>query len=157
MQYDEQEKILDADREKLTQNRKNVKTIAEDESKIEIPPPDPIQSLNQGTLDDIIAEEKKKFHDEFLTKQIEFLDQQIESIEKSLECPVCLETSLPPIYQCQESHLICTRCRDKVSICPQCRLKYGNKKTRNRYAERDSDKMEKFIQEKTVLIKKLNQ
>lgn len=40
-----------------------------------------------------------------------------------LECPVCMEYMVPPIYQCHNQHLLCSDCHKKQTICPVCRLK----------------------------------
>ena len=109
-------------------------------------------SENSKTINNLVAAEKKKLDDEFLARRVEFFDQQIQSMEQSLECPVCMETCLAPIFQCEESHLICDRCRDRVTICPVCRVKYGGKKIRARYAERDAEKIEEFRREKGQLM-----
>ncbi|CAB1437793.1 unnamed protein product [Pleuronectes platessa] len=37
------------------------------------------------------------------------------------ECPVCSDSVLPPILQCQAGHLLCNLCRQKLSCCPTCR------------------------------------
>ncbi|XP_022257053.1 E3 ubiquitin-protein ligase Siah1-like isoform X2 [Limulus polyphemus] len=37
------------------------------------------------------------------------------------ECPVCFEFVLPPILQCQNGHLVCSTCRQKITCCPTCR------------------------------------
>merc|ERR1719234_1454903 len=58
-------------------------------------------------------------------------------IEAELECPICLELSRPPIYQCPEGHIICSQCRPKVTRCPVCRFVFhGTPAIRNRYIER---------------------
>ncbi|KAK4881486.1 hypothetical protein RN001_004805 [Aquatica leii] len=38
-----------------------------------------------------------------------------------LECPVCNEYMVPPIYQCVTGHSICEICKTQVSNCPSCR------------------------------------
>jgi hypothetical protein len=38
-----------------------------------------------------------------------------------LECPICLELPVKPIYQCSNGHLICKLCHSKVKLCPVCR------------------------------------
>ncbi|CEM19291.1 unnamed protein product [Vitrella brassicaformis CCMP3155] len=38
-----------------------------------------------------------------------------------LECSVCCESMIPPIYQCKEGHTICQDCRLRVKQCPVCR------------------------------------
>lgn len=42
------------------------------------------------------------------------------------ECPVCFDYVLPPIYQCDSGHLICTSCRPKLTCCPSCRGNLGS-------------------------------
>ncbi|XP_022257051.1 E3 ubiquitin-protein ligase Siah1-like isoform X1 [Limulus polyphemus] len=42
------------------------------------------------------------------------------------ECPVCFEFVLPPILQCQNGHLVCSTCRQKITCCPTCRAPIGN-------------------------------
>jgi len=42
------------------------------------------------------------------------------------ECPVCFDYVLPPIYQCQAGHLVCSSCRPKLNCCPTCRGPLGN-------------------------------
>ena len=43
-------------------------------------------------------------------------------LESELECPICWELSRPPVYQCPEGHIICHKCRPRVSRCPVCRF-----------------------------------
>ncbi|KAH8034641.1 hypothetical protein HPB51_000102 [Rhipicephalus microplus] len=42
------------------------------------------------------------------------------------ECPVCFDYVLPPILQCQNGHLVCSPCRQKLTCCPTCRGPIGN-------------------------------
>lgn len=59
-----------------------------------------------------------------------------------LECPVCLELPLKPVYQCSNGHLICKSCHSKVNICPVCRIKLdANKPLRNLTAEQFLENM----------------
>lgn len=44
-----------------------------------------------------------------------------EVIASLFECPVCFELILPPIYQCQNGHVLCIRCRGNITYCPLCR------------------------------------
>ncbi|PSN42254.1 E3 ubiquitin-protein ligase SIAH1B [Blattella germanica] len=37
-----------------------------------------------------------------------------------LECPVCRNYMVPPIYICQQRHNICSNCRPKIDLCPTC-------------------------------------
>ena len=56
--------------------------------------------------------------------------------EEVPECPICLESLVPPrqIYQCQEGHLVCGDCRGKVEVCSECRHQAGYQ-ARNRFLE----------------------
>ena len=38
---------------------------------------------------------------------------ELREIERELECPVCMEIAKPPIYQCEEGHIICCHCKVK--------------------------------------------
>lgn len=42
------------------------------------------------------------------------------------ECPVCFDYVLPPILQCQNGHLVCSTCRQKLTCCPTCRGPIGS-------------------------------
>ena len=59
------------------------------------------------------------------------------SLESELECPVCTEICLPPIYQCPEGHIICSTCRPQLDRCPVCRFQLqGLPEIRNRLLEK---------------------
>ncbi len=45
---------------------------------------------------------------------------------QELECPVCMDISRPPIYQCEEGHIICSSCKPLLTNCPHCSKKYSN-------------------------------
>jgi len=38
-----------------------------------------------------------------------------------LECSVCCEAMIPPIFQCKEGHTLCSECKNRVKQCPACR------------------------------------
>lgn len=56
-------------------------------------------------------------------------DQYNETIIKALECPVCFNPMVPPIYQCVAGHSICDSCKAQVNDCPTCHADIQN--TRN--------------------------
>jgi len=41
------------------------------------------------------------------------------------ECPVCFDYALPPIYQCDSGHIVCSECWSKLKTCPTCRSAVG--------------------------------
>jgi len=87
----------------------------------------------------------------------ENLSAQIEKYEGKLECPVCLETCQQPIYQCQESHIICSGCRGRVKRCPQCLIMFEKRKQRHRYAEEDSEELLKLYKEREAVFNNIHQ
>ena len=57
------------------------------------------------------------------------------TIEGHLECPVCLNVpETGPVFQCNNGHLICCKCREKLNTCPVCRIPLGY--SRNLTSER---------------------
>ena len=50
------------------------------------------------------------------------LDEDLlnESIVDNLECQVCYELLGPPIHQCTNGHIICTKCKTNLTRCPTC-------------------------------------
>lgn len=56
-----------------------------------------------------------------------------QNLLRLLECPVCLEWMEPPISQCRRGHLVCGRCRTRLSACPVCRTPFSS--VRNRAME----------------------
>ena len=59
-------------------------------------------------------------------RMVQFLSKSIREKAADLECPVCLEEAAAPIYSCPMVHLICSSCRPRVLLCPECRLEYGH-------------------------------
>ncbi|XP_076651054.1 uncharacterized protein LOC143358067 [Halictus rubicundus] len=49
----------------------------------------------------------------------------VSGVVKALECPICLESSTPPVSQCVHGHIICVGCRPRTSRCPVCRVRLG--------------------------------
>jgi len=69
-------------------------------------------------------------------------------VESELECPVCLEISRPPIYQCPEGHIICSACKPLLKACCQCDMKFTDPPIRCRFAEKLAAKYFKDEDEK---------
>ena len=76
-----------------------------------------LQSKNPKLLVEIDREIKAK-----LVGHIEEIDRQIEAKEKELECPICFDVASPPIFRCDELHIICLDCRPKVVKISQTNL-----------------------------------
>jgi len=83
---------------------------------------------------------------------LEYIDNKIKAKEKELECPVCLEVASAPIFMCSDLHLICSDCRPKVSICPECREPYPSKAKRHRYAEKAAEELAGFMEERAQVL-----
>ncbi|CAG9833282.1 unnamed protein product [Diabrotica balteata] len=49
-------------------------------------------------------------------------------ILEELECMICCEYMLPPIYQCLTGHSICEECKESIKECPICRKEFQNTK-----------------------------
>ncbi|XP_072392973.1 uncharacterized protein [Diabrotica undecimpunctata] len=49
-------------------------------------------------------------------------------ILQELECMICCEYMLPPIYQCLTGHSICEECKESIKECPICRKDFQNTK-----------------------------
>ena len=112
------EKAIDAEMKRyLESDAKMKKEIEYIEAKI-----DAIENVANGSNDGSSPN----------SAMVDFIMQSIESKEKDLECPVCLETAIAPIFSCPESHVICSTCRPKVSKCPECRVTYKGPPRRHR-------------------------
>ncbi|XP_053673809.1 uncharacterized protein LOC128724066 [Anopheles nili] len=55
---------------------------------------------------------------------LERLTASLQTIVAALECPVCFDTIPPPVFQCQNGHLVCARCRVRADRCAICRERY---------------------------------
>uniref|UniRef100_A0AAG5CSM6 PDZ domain-containing protein n=1 Tax=Anopheles atroparvus TaxID=41427 RepID=A0AAG5CSM6_ANOAO len=55
---------------------------------------------------------------------LERLTASMQTIVAALECPVCFDTIPPPVFQCQNGHLVCSRCRARADRCAICRERY---------------------------------
>lgn len=70
----------------------------------------------------------------------------VESIEEDilsdLECPVCMEFMVPPIYQCETGHSVCSQCKTQVNECPSC--KQCIRETRNFHLEKITNRIKYY-------------
>ena len=86
--------------------------------------------------------------------ELKVIERQIEDAEKDLECPVCFEIACQaPIFKCDQDHLICSKCREKVVSCPVCREEYprGARK-RFRGAERQAERLTSMYKQRESLL-----
>ena len=50
----------------------------------------------------------------------------LSQIKGAFECVICLDIPTDvPIPQCENGHILCRACRDKVLYCPVCKVKLG--------------------------------
>ncbi|XP_066999535.2 nuclear pore complex protein DDB_G0274915 isoform X13 [Anabrus simplex] len=61
-------------------------------------------------------------------------DTELSKIWSILECPVCLDVVLPPVFQCETGHHACNSCWENLSSCPLCKS-CKSKLSRNFVAE----------------------
>lgn len=66
-------------------------------------------------------------------KSTQLLSSEIKSL---FECPICFDYATPPIYQCQNGHLVCQVCSSKIAHCPTCRVPISNPSIRNLQLDR---------------------
>lgn len=66
-------------------------------------------------------------------REVELHYQRLENerflreLQESVECPVCFSIPrAPPVPCCQNGHVICAKCKDKVEVCPTCRIPMVN-------------------------------
>lgn len=57
-------------------------------------------------------------------------------IKSLFECPICFDYAVPPIYQCQNGHLVCQVCSNKITHCPTCRVPITEPSIRNLQLDR---------------------
>jgi E3 ubiquitin-protein ligase SIAH1 len=63
------------------------------------------------------------------------IDMDALDVGRLLQCPICLDLCIPPIYQFNNClHTICSECQSKVHLCPVCRGN-GLEFSRNRVLE----------------------
>jgi len=58
-----------------------------------------------------------------------------------------LEVADVPIYRCSKEHLICSSCRSKITVCPECRVEFRGPPERYRYAERTVEEIQRLRQQ----------
>ena len=77
-------------------------------------PPQPLKEAKNSTI--VAKGESQQLN----LQLIEFISSKILAKEEELECPVCFEVASPPIFACNDLHLICSHCRPKV--CNPCNM-----------------------------------
>merc|ERR1719367_482152 len=51
----------------------------------------------------------------------------LRELQESVMCPVCLSIPRqPPVPCCQNGHVICIKCKERVEVCPTCRVTMTN-------------------------------
>jgi len=74
------------------------------------------------------------------------LDLDLDTVLTLLECPVCLlPPRAPPIFQCTTGHLVCSECQPSLIRCPICDIKYRSCLTRDFFAEKLLEHLERNV------------
>ena len=84
----------------------------------------------------------KKEQANYKADRTETIAKEIEEKERDLECPVCFDICVAPIYTCDLSHQICQSCRPRMRSCPQCREQYRKLKRRHKEKEEISQQLQ---------------
>lgn len=75
-------------------------------------------------------------------KRMISVDSIEEDILSDLECPICFEFMVPPIFQCETGHSVCGICKDNIKECPSC--KQTIRQTRNFHLERITNRIKYY-------------
>ncbi|XP_014257020.1 E3 ubiquitin-protein ligase Siah1-like isoform X2 [Cimex lectularius] len=54
----------------------------------------------------------------------------LKAVLAALECPVCRDYVTPPIRLCLLGHMLCSNCRSRLVLCPECRGPLSNIRAR---------------------------
>uniref|UniRef100_A0A2A4JRU3 RING-type domain-containing protein n=1 Tax=Heliothis virescens TaxID=7102 RepID=A0A2A4JRU3_HELVI len=56
-----------------------------------------------------------------MSEQVEVKPDALPDLDDLLQCPVCYEIPSGQIFQCNEGHHVCGRCKMRLDVCPVCR------------------------------------
>lgn len=56
-----------------------------------------------------------------MSEQAEVKPDALPDLDDLLQCPVCYEIPSGQIFQCNEGHHVCGRCKMRLDVCPVCR------------------------------------
>lgn len=89
-----------------------------------------VNKRNQALIKKEIFETEilRYFETEELRLELHFPAQQEKDPLKVLECPVCIEYMLPPIYLCDMGHSFCHSCTKKVNVCSFCKSRFTSRR-----------------------------
>ena len=80
------------------------------------------QGVSLASLQATLRERER----EIVTQRLES-ERFLKELQDSVECPVCFSIPrAPPVPCCSNGHVICNKCKDKVDVCPTCRVTMTN-------------------------------
>ena len=80
------------------------------------------QGISLASLQATLRERER----EIVTQRMES-ERFLKELQDSVECPVCFSIPrAPPVPCCSNGHVICNKCKDKVDVCPTCRVTMTN-------------------------------
>ncbi|CAH2068573.1 unnamed protein product, partial [Iphiclides podalirius] len=56
-----------------------------------------------------------------MAEKVEMQPEPLLNLDDLLQCPVCYEIPTGQIFQCNEGHHVCGRCKIRLDVCPVCR------------------------------------
>jgi len=87
--------------------------------------PDPVGPNAVQCVADLQKRLRKRERE--LHLQTQEKDRFLKELQESVECPVCFSIPrAPPVPCCSNGHVICNKCKDKVEVCPTCRVPMTN-------------------------------
>lgn len=75
-------------------------------------------------IEEIGIEILSYFQTDKLRLELDFLVNEEKDPLKVLECPVCIEYMLPPIFLCDAGHSFCHSCTKKINVCSFCKSRF---------------------------------
>lgn len=151
----QEREIANEDAKKLEEKKKNLESLLDSytvetnekiqKMQLEIDSLQGRPTESEGTEPDLPETGSELLH---------FMEKLIKDVENELECPVCFEiASQAPIFRCEEDHLICSNCREKMVCCPVCRVEYpGGAPKRLRGAERQAERLASLYKDREALL-----
>ncbi|VEN46700.1 unnamed protein product [Callosobruchus maculatus] len=116
--------VLEVDIRKIQEMLKNTKSIHGRFG---------IVKKNKKEIMQVVGKKDHSFLNGCITQKDKEADLEVnnalqldDTMLQELECPICNEYMVPPIFICATGHSICSDCKHKIQQCPNCRSPLSN-------------------------------